>query len=755
MYDEIDLMHFNSVYKVDVLIVTATDTEFTCSISLLNPIDEYERVKQIYLNNTTVYFGLFGKYATAVVKTNSMGTIQRGGSTQTCSEVIEALKPKALFMVGIAFGKNDKKQSIGDILVSKSLCIYEPSRINPDGGTEHRGPVVESNLSLFNRCTQKTEHRFSFDDTSKSVRVIGGPILTGEKLIDSEQYKTDLFAQYPNAIGGEMEGAGVYAACEIINTPWILIKSICDWADGNKNKKHQKECAYIANTFLQSILSSDLALKNLSISPFEQKIHEDPEINIDAVDILKILIPRKYWAQLSSSLIEIKDSSKKIYYQYYNYDNRGRSEGHLFLGKNITLKNTFEDFKQRFSPPETISVYLTKVVKNEMLVNRIKGIKDKSEEYGLSKSKSWEVNYVDDVVWDCTLSTDDDLVHAKRSDYIDQNLYSASDEENRALDKSIDFFSKRLINPQESSNSIVFGSGGVGKTTFCDALRNKFDQSLSELKKKIFIVKGERISQISGAKDSYVESLMDLYNLFESEFNTFGFDQEEFKLNYMCGNIVVVIDGLDEIDSALGERFNLEKFFDSLESLDERFHNTKMIITTRDYFEEILVEKAFSFKSYRLNGFTEKDLDDYLNIRLKDKSLVAEAKRFLEEKNLTVNDYFVPMFVDWVCEITVRKSIGKDDRPFQVDSKYFLKGYVFDEILVDLITREIDKQSIGCGIDGMFELLSEIVIDHNGLISKDDLDEYVRITFDEGVEKFLKNPIFSVTKSGSRITYKI
>ena len=37
----------------------------------------------------------------------------------------------------------------------------------------------------------------------------------------------------PEAIGGEMEGAGVYAAAG--KTDWILVKAICDWADGTKH----------------------------------------------------------------------------------------------------------------------------------------------------------------------------------------------------------------------------------------------------------------------------------------------------------------------------------------------------------------------------------------------------------------------------------------------------------------------------------------------------------------------------------------
>jgi nucleoside phosphorylase len=58
--------------------------------------------------------------------------------------------------------------------------------------------------------------------------------LSGEKLIDDVEYN-----QFPQAIGGEMEGYGVAAAADRAKVEWILAKAICDWGDGEKHKKHQ------------------------------------------------------------------------------------------------------------------------------------------------------------------------------------------------------------------------------------------------------------------------------------------------------------------------------------------------------------------------------------------------------------------------------------------------------------------------------------------------------------------------------------
>ena len=47
-------------------------------------------------------------------------------------------------------------------------------------------------------------------------------------------FRDQLLALEPEAIGGEMEGIGLYTAAQGEKVDWILVKAICDWADGNK-----------------------------------------------------------------------------------------------------------------------------------------------------------------------------------------------------------------------------------------------------------------------------------------------------------------------------------------------------------------------------------------------------------------------------------------------------------------------------------------------------------------------------------------
>ena len=90
-----------------------------------------------------------------------------------------------------------------------------------------------------------------------------GPILSGEKLVDNAEVKSVLFSRYPTAIGGEMEGAGFAADAERKKCEWIVLKAICDWGDGTKQKHHQGFAAAAAVDLLTHVLTQVGALEAL------------------------------------------------------------------------------------------------------------------------------------------------------------------------------------------------------------------------------------------------------------------------------------------------------------------------------------------------------------------------------------------------------------------------------------------------------------------------------------------------------------
>jgi nucleoside phosphorylase/tetratricopeptide (TPR) repeat protein len=175
-----------------------------------------------------------------------------GGAQQAVEKGITALSPKAVVMVGIAFGVDDKKQSIGDVLVSQHLRLYDPERVgtSDDGKPKSilRGDRPHASPWLLDRFQSADE---SWGD--QKPRVHFGLVLSGAKLVDNFEFRQQIHGFEPEAIGGEMEGAGLYTACHDRKVDWILVKGICDWADGHKGQdkeEYQQRAAHNAASFV-------------------------------------------------------------------------------------------------------------------------------------------------------------------------------------------------------------------------------------------------------------------------------------------------------------------------------------------------------------------------------------------------------------------------------------------------------------------------------------------------------------------------
>lgn len=166
-----------------------------------------------------------------------MGAGGIGASQQRTRQAIDHWKPRAIIAVGIAFGLDENKQSIGDVLVSTQIQDYELGRLNEDGTLTPRGDKPSSADTLRNRLRlTDTMKRRSHSDWPK-VRF--GLVLSGPKLVDNLDYRESLKALFPEAIGGEMEGVGVYVGASEAKVDWIVVKAICDW--GHNKKRAEKD----------------------------------------------------------------------------------------------------------------------------------------------------------------------------------------------------------------------------------------------------------------------------------------------------------------------------------------------------------------------------------------------------------------------------------------------------------------------------------------------------------------------------------
>lgn len=249
-----------AVQEKPLLLMTAVRVELNAVSCRMRPLSG--RVSLLRCFGRETYFaGMLGAYR-VIVTMCGMGAAGRDGVIATALDAIDAFKPGAVIMAGIAFGADSKKQNLGDVMVASQIIAYELSRVG-ESLTISRGPHSEAGATLLNRFRHagcNGNHRVG----ERTVKVHVGPMVSGDKLIDNKEFKARLLQEFPKAIGGDMEGAGLYAAAARRNCEWIVVKGIADWADGSKTKEWQPFSALAAATLVEAVLTDPFSLAELS-----------------------------------------------------------------------------------------------------------------------------------------------------------------------------------------------------------------------------------------------------------------------------------------------------------------------------------------------------------------------------------------------------------------------------------------------------------------------------------------------------------
>jgi formylglycine-generating enzyme required for sulfatase activity/nucleoside phosphorylase len=229
-----------NVQSDSILIVTVTKVEAQAVLRAFSQNAKWTR--ENFGGKFYYFLGFHGNAPVCMVQ-SEMGTATPGGSLLTVHQAIQDLHPQAIIMCGIAFGLRPDKQKLGDILVSRQLQYYESQKVDLERGQIPRGDRVTSAERLIDRFR-------SSDVEWQGASTHFGLVLSGEKLVNDPSFRKWLLKAEPEAIGGEMEGAGLYVAARDAKVDWILVKAICDWADGSKNDGAQVLAAENAAQFV-------------------------------------------------------------------------------------------------------------------------------------------------------------------------------------------------------------------------------------------------------------------------------------------------------------------------------------------------------------------------------------------------------------------------------------------------------------------------------------------------------------------------
>ena len=257
--------------QAEILLVTATPVETDSLHALLTPLPSHSRCRCLTIDSHTYYVGRLGRYGVVHVQCQ-MGSVAPGASLSTVTAALTAWSVKAVVMVGIAFGISRRKQRIGDVLLSRTVIPYEIKRVGSKLVVP-RGPIPPCGTTLLDRFSNSPSWNYNISPTRRA-RLFPAQLLSGESLVDNEPHRAKLLAQFPQAEGGEMEGAGVFAAAHDRNIEWILAKSICDFADGKKSRGkaiNQRTAAASAASLCKHVFSQPRAFAALGCTELSSR----------------------------------------------------------------------------------------------------------------------------------------------------------------------------------------------------------------------------------------------------------------------------------------------------------------------------------------------------------------------------------------------------------------------------------------------------------------------------------------------------
>ena len=242
---EIETKPFSTdlVQDITVLLMTATPVELRGVMGYLEPKDGNKKIIQTFTDaeagKIKFYIGKYGQYPVAVgMSAPGKGHQGLSDATNVMTKLMNTFKPRYVIAVGICYGMDKVKTSPGDVIVSEH--IVDATCLRVEDTLQLRGGIPSAGATLLQVFSSPVGYSHTYQhDKKKSVEVHCSPFISRPDLVDNPDYKEQLKRLRVDALGGEMEGAGIMAAVKnasYVGVEAIIIKAICDWADGKKSK---------------------------------------------------------------------------------------------------------------------------------------------------------------------------------------------------------------------------------------------------------------------------------------------------------------------------------------------------------------------------------------------------------------------------------------------------------------------------------------------------------------------------------------
>lgn len=258
-------------YDYDIAVICALDKVELESIKRLS--ENWNLIEK--KNDNTVYYSCTLKNGDRDIRIVAASSNQMGmpAAAVLSMKLIHNFTPQYLVMTGICAGIKSNNVSIGDILISEPSWDYGSGKIKdingepvffPDPLQIRLNADLQSKLSIASSDTillEKIKNSWPGDKPDSSLKVHIGPFASGASVLAHVSVVESILRHNRKLIGIDMETYGVLYAATNCSKPRpipLSLKSVCDFADEDKNDKFQRYAAYTSSQFLYNLISKYL-----------------------------------------------------------------------------------------------------------------------------------------------------------------------------------------------------------------------------------------------------------------------------------------------------------------------------------------------------------------------------------------------------------------------------------------------------------------------------------------------------------------
>ena len=186
--------------------------------------------------------------------------------TLLATKAVHRFRPRYLIMSGIAAGLNEEaSQMYGDVLVPDVIWDYTTGKyVGPDESEIRFGDVgfLPRPVSIKTKPEILELVRATADDPENEYHIQIGPLACGSSVVaNAEVVEKKIKPLFPETVGLDMESYSVSYVAENVSEPKpvaIVAKSICDFANSEKDDRFQKFAAFNSAEYVKYLLCKHL-----------------------------------------------------------------------------------------------------------------------------------------------------------------------------------------------------------------------------------------------------------------------------------------------------------------------------------------------------------------------------------------------------------------------------------------------------------------------------------------------------------------